>query len=746
MGPELRDKALIHELCHLYTIDFSIENGKRICDNGGFQTGFDEIITEKTAIKVEEFLGYSIETQKFDIGADRDSRVLSANLESRGTGYGGIINFGDTLISMYGEEAVFREKYLKDGSVLGIQVNGISIKEIDEKITDMATVLTSLEERMEAQNLLTDALAKKWEDSGISMSEYIESVRGISNSGITANMESGIQLHEFSTISSRLQNFEIAQFYSIVAGRDIDIYQEINPLTRSEDCKNFLVVMEGLKNSNISFSTEDLENMEYRRISSGISSKIILEIGGEKYQMDYKYDERFGMASKTEFEELSFFSKASNFLKIESTKEGKGVSFTDIIEGNQYTGGLDKIKEIIEKDSSKIDAESYLLSACVSSEISLKNEKYLSYILENIDLKDVKDSYGNNLLHAIANNPSPSTNLVLDKMMEHQPEAVIKLATKWNDDVITPLEESILNKNANIVRLLVENGEIKDVMRLLDAEKDCFVIGKEKVPVGDILFKLGDEDLMLKMVKAGVDADCKNSNGNNIISAYAKGEISGERLVDFINAGANVNCDSGFGMDNPVNITIRNGDVERLSTLLKFGGNPNCLKELLDSKYMDVKDSETTSVDIEKGMQMFKLLVDAGADPNYRGKYDRDTLLQRFGGIIDEEPDYKMIKLLVDAGANPFDSGTGGHPSLRDFAAEKGDVEIFKIMAAAGIDKESMDLENANLTAIERAMILRVEVEHQAISENDNDKVEDIVQDKSNDVDISTGDFGFEVD
>ena len=726
----LRDKALIHELCHLYTIDFTIEGEKRICNNGKFQTGFDEIITEKTAMKIEEVLGYEIEVQISNPTSNKKGRVIDTQLESKGTGYDGIINFGNALFSIYGEEAVFREKYLQDGSVFNTQIDGISIQDIDTKITNMATNITCLENRIEAQNLLTDALIKKWENSEINMQEYIKNVKSISGTGVIAKTADVIQQNEFDTISSRLQNFEIAQFYNKIAGPNVDIYKEMNPLTRSENCKNFLVVMEGLKNLNISFSTEDLENMKYRRILSLPNSQIILEVGEKTYQMNYNYDERFGMATKTELKELSLTSKISSSLKLTDIKEGKGVSFINLIEGNIYTGGLDTIRDIIKKDSSNVSAESYLLAACTADEITTKNKKDLSYILENVALQKITDSYGNNLLHAIAHNSSPSTQVVLNQMIEYQPKVVMKLVTKRNEKGMTPLEESILNENANIVCLLVENGNIKKVMELFNAENGSFVIGENQIAAGDILFKLGNEDLMLKMMKEGIGANCINSSGENVIFAYARGQISRDRLVDFINAGADVNSHSEFGWTTPVGITIQNGDIERMSKLLKFNANPNCLQELFNSKYMDSKDPEATVEDKEKGIQMFKMLIEAGADPNYRGKYEIYTLLQRFGGIINDEPDYKMIKLLVDSGANPLDCGSGNSPSLRDFAAVRGDVEIFKIMAAAGINKESLDLDNSNLTAIEKAIVSRIEPEHHEKMENN--KAETLSHNKTN--------------
>ena len=49
------------------------------------------------------------------------------------------------------------------------------------------------------------------------------------------------------------------------------------------------------------------------------------------------------------------------------------------------------------------------------------------------------------------------------------------------------------------------------------------------------------------------------------------------------------------------------------------------------------------------------------------------------------------------------------YPSLRDYAAENGDVKLFSIMIDSGIDRDILDIDNTRLTAADKMMLDKIE-------------------------------------
>ena len=83
-------------------------------------------------------------------------------------------------------------------------------------------------------------------------------------------------------------------------------------------------------------------------------------------------------------------------------------------------------------------------------------------------------------------------------------------------------------------------------------------------------------------------------------------------------------------------------------------------------------------------VELVKVLLEAGANPNARDEYNGFTILQ--GRRIykwSADKIVEIVKLLLEAGANPNDSNSGSQTPLHR-AAYEGNVEVIKMLLEAG--------------------------------------------------------------
>lgn len=105
-----------------------------------------------------------------------------------------------------------------------------------------------------------------------------------------------------------------------------------------------------------------------------------------------------------------------------------------------------------------------------------------------------------------------------------------------------------------------------------------------------------------------------------------------------------------------LSIAIKNFDVPMIQELLAAGADPNTLIEG-ESLLSIVIDEAQTEKNEEKAVEILKLLLEAGADPNL-GKKDLLIEIITIWGIFDSDDNIfvkDMLKLLIKHGATRFD-------------------------------------------------------------------------------------------
>lgn len=720
---DFHDRVILHEMAHVYSDDIRVENGKYVLRCTNIQSATDEVWTEGSSIIMAKYLGYEIELQKYSLSTRHDDIFRTAFLATESTGYTDIINSFEFFKLAYGEELIWREKYLGDGI---IHQQCPELAHSDALLSDAAGG-RNISKQLDLQQQMMDVCIKKWEiDETFSIDDYLRDVKTIYDKGVHfGHCEVDNKDTYFRAVSTYMQAFEISHFYSQLHGIDnsVEIAREINPLTRSEDCKTFLAVMEALKHSDIRLSQDSFMDMKYKRIESPDGPMIEIIIDRMRYQTNYSYNEILGIAGHSDMEDAKLTTKMASLFS-RSVTEGEGISFIDIKESEKYTGCIRYLANYCELNSSSIDSKSALIFSAAGNESFFKSDKLLERVIQSANLENIRDSYGNNLLHLLAINTSDNSRNILKMICDHQPEAFAALAQERNNNGQRAIDIAVDVENLGFLRTTVQHFGISEIMDRLTEDKKAINNSHGAIPVGMILFESKDPDFILNAFKEGINPNCTDAMGRNVLHLCASGELPADRIHEFVNAGANINA-LGMAETTPLSIAIKNRDIETVSKLLTFGADPN---ELYTALRMDLPTgmgaSDVLLFELKKQYSIFNKLVDAGANVD-SDKYGGYTLLQKFGGVQYGNPDYHTVEILLEAGASPLRRGSGSDISLKDYACKTGDVKLFTLMLEAGYSSETLCIEGANLCREDKESLINMArvIEESRHIETTNDKI-----------------------
>ena len=282
------------------------------------------------------------------------------------------------------------------------------------------------------------------------------------------------------------------------------------------------------------------------------------------------------------------------------------------------------------------------------------------------------------LILAIANGSVEVVKLLLSKGADPNCERVFTNGSRYS-----ALRDSIFEwPNDEIARLLIDAGADVNYVEQND---------KVKVPVLISAICKSNVEMVKLLLSKGANPNCERvfPNGtrdsalSDSISQWPNNEIA--RLL--IDAGADVNyVKQTDKVKAPVLISaISESNVAIVKLLLSKGADPNCERVLPNG----TRDSALSdSIDRWPNDEIARLLIDAGADVNYVEQNDKVKVPVLISAIC--KSNVEMVKLLLSKGANPncervFPNGTRDS-ALSDSISQWPNNEIARLLIDAGAD------------------------------------------------------------
>lgn len=708
-GEDYKKSVLIHEYCHALSAGYVKDNNEVYITSTGLNgTYIDEAVNDFTARKIGKYLDYESQTRRCDVICQEGDNARGLT-ETDVSGYVSIAEYTRILQSMCGAEELYKDKFEKTECIEDI-IGKQTHEEFEGALRRINNKENALDDHLAIERLALPSVERKWDNiDDYNISDYMKESKFIKYAATRIIIEDGNREMSFDSISANQSAFEIQKIYSQFSnmkdGREL--IREMNPATRSQECYDFLIVMEAIKKSNETYTDEQLWNMTYKRVKVDGESVIQLKIGDDKFNISGDIDKNTGLTfcdsmslSKNKFNLLDkFMSKP--------IKEDVDISFSNMAEMNKYTGIYDKIMDIAGNHSIPIEATDQLKFIFAGERGTTK--EHLSYLMENIDIDTIKDSNNNNLFHILAKNDNFSTNEIIQYMNELNPEATQRLMNMPNKDGLTPLDMAHSYGNLNMIYSAISN-EITDKSTKMiegnsfDAKEGRFISSTETMLNCKNIYFLN------KLVNSGMDVSGTDNKGNTLLHYYASGMLDGLEVHQIMNKGADINAKNDEGK-TPLSIAVSCFEVPETASLLQFGANPDCIGELLSDPRMRY-GFESKDFQYNKGQYILDKLIESGANPNYREDVYGPTPLHIAAGFTDNNKlgvDYETVEKLIRAGADPLQDSRQ-YPSLRDYAAENGDVKLFSIMIDSGIDRDILDIDNTRLTAADKMMLDKIEI------------------------------------
>jgi ankyrin repeat protein len=117
-----------------------------------------------------------------------------------------------------------------------------------------------------------------------------------------------------------------------------------------------------------------------------------------------------------------------------------------------------------------------------------------------------------------------------------------------------------------------------------------------------------------------------------------------DMLQFLVNEGANVNVKSLDTSHTPLGLAAKSGNIEKVKFLLAVGADPN----FQDSERYSSLIHAALTQSHKNRKQLFKILLNAGANPNVVTDYGESAL-----NIVSRFADFECIKILIQAGVDP---------------------------------------------------------------------------------------------
>lgn len=693
----------IHEISHALSADYYTQYDKKIVTNIGLRGAFaEETVNDACTAEMARFLDYDVGCYNSKIATRVGDAGHFAYSTANVAGYIKIAEYTKLMETAYTPEILYKDKFTHQESIAA-HYGDVHYKFIVDTLDRIQNGENSIDEHLRLQGSFLPVLETRWKnDDNYNISNYIADCQRIQDATVNffINGDNGQSLR-MDSMAAHQNAFEIINIYATMRELDsaVDLMRELNPSTRSQDCQNFLIAMNGIKNLDKTYTDEELWNMEYKRVNSRNGTSVELTIGEDKYRIMGSVDKATGLTSfetivSTEDSAFAKLRIGELFRNSQLTRQDAiTVEFTDMTEVNKYTKIYDKMLDFASKSNSPMDVSDIAVLMSASTQDFHKED--IRRVFSEADIGNIQDVSGNNIFHIIAKNHSVNAANILHIANELYPEQTGRLLNTPNNNGLTPMDITHDYGNFSIL-CEIYNSRLPD-MSIHTIQGNQYNTDESRyVPIEQQIMNTRHVGFISRMVEAGMDVNSRDYNGNTIMHMYARGELESLSLHQMLNKGANINVLNKDG-ESPISIAISDLNIECTDKLLRFGANPNCICELLE-------DPRSNAFNHAKRMEVLDMLIDAGANPNASTNLYGYTPLQiaadiehannpiEFRGV-----DYDAIKSLIEAGADPFHETRSGE-SLRDFAARTGDARIFDIMISAGIDIEALNVRDSNLS------------------------------------------------
>ena len=720
---DYRKNVLIHEALHVLSSEYVLtpDGSLRTTTTGLNGTSIDEAVTDSTATRLTEYLGYYVpHNNAFLTMEENGSSYTTAYTGAHASGYTKTAEYTKLLETAYGPEDLYSDKFLGTKRMSENHID-VSYQEVRDILGRIGTGQNSLEDHVRLQSILLDKVHREWQTNpDYGLSDYMADSQDFISTGVKLIGES----KTIQTIDAYQTPFEITQIY---ASRESltheEIIRELDPATRSDECYNFLMAFEALKRMDKTFTDEELWNMDVKRVKINGVPALNISIGEETYYATCGIHKTTGLTEcgfimGENPSSLTFAAFKDAASAISQTRASEvDILFTEMAETNKYSNIYTTIAQTMSVDEISQNPGRFLVAAAAADE-SVASPKQLFSAYSICDISQIQDANGNNLFHILAQNDSQHAGNML--MMAHKanPELVGLLMNTPNNDGVTPAD--IIHSNGNARLMYAMHAlDIPDSSTLIVKGTTYDKVNDVYVPMVQHNYAKNHPEFLQYLVEHGANINATDTNGNTLVHHFvgATGNISLQYLM---NNGADIDALNKDGK-TPLSTSMETYlyDPQTTNMLLNFGANPNvmtsngtALNQVLS--YSSVRLLANTDTPTYKTYsELVDKLLEHGANPNIQDYSKPITPLQIAAGMAGSSPelskvDYEMIDKLIRAGADPL-METRGFPSLRDYAAETGDTKLFAVMLNAGIDRELLDIEHANLSLRDQIMLMQID-------------------------------------